>query len=155
MTLRQALLLCAFALPLGSPDVADAQRSTARAPVSSVVVVREQRVLRIPLRPTTALPVPRPLTEWKEGRAPRCLARSSIAAATVNGLKDVDFILRDRRRIRARLQNSCPALDYYQGFYLKPTSDGNVCQDRDSIHARSGGECQIDRFRTLRPGKPR
>lgn len=149
-TLR--LLLTAAALSIAGASLAGAQQ---RTPVSRIIVEREQRAIRIPLRPFVALPVPRPSAEWKEGAAPKCVAHDSIAAATINGLNSVDFILRDRTRLRARLQNSCPALDYYQGFYLKPTADGKICQDRDSVHARSGGECQIDRFRALTPVKSR
>ena len=132
-------------LSLGGGDSAGAQR----------IVITRQQVVRIPLTPMTALPMPDPTAAWKESRGPKCIARSDIAAASVNGLKSVDFILRDRTRHRARLQNNCPALDYYQGFYLKPTTDGKICQDRDAVHARSGGECQIDRFRKLSPVKAR
>ena len=61
--------------------------------------------------------------------------------------------MRDRTRIRARLDRNCPALDYYYGFYISPDEDGLVCADRDSIRSRVGGECQIDAFRRLRPEK--
>lgn len=107
------------------------------------------RVLRIPLQPMSALPMPRPMPRWKEGRGPKCIARAQIAAAKVSGSGKVDFILKDRTLIRAQLQNSCPALDYYSGFYLQRTSDDKICRDRDAVHARSGGACQIDAFRKL------
>jgi len=48
---------------------------------------------------------------------------------------------------------ACPALDFYSGFYLRPSADGQVCADRDTVHARSGGQCGIERFRTLVPRK--
>lgn len=118
-------------------------------------IVPEQRTIRIPIRPAPPVPVPRPVAEWKESRGSKCIARDAIVGATINLPKSVDFILRDRTRQRARLQNSCPALDYYRGFYLKPTADGRICQDRDSVHSRSGGECEIDRFRKLTPAKGR
>ena len=95
--------------------------------------------------------MPLPTTGWKESRGPRCVTRGDLMAAIVSGPRNVDFILRDRTRVRARLQNSCPALDYYSGFYLKPTEDGRVCRDRDAVHARSGGACEIDAFRRLSP----
>lgn len=142
-----------FALLLVLAPIASVADFAANA--QRITVVREQQTIRIPLRPVVALPMPRPMSEWKESRGSRCIDRGSIAAATVNGPKSVDFILRDRTRQRARLQNSCPALDYYQGFYLKPTADGKICQDRDAIHSRSGGECEIDRFRKLTPAKQR
>jgi hypothetical protein len=65
----------------------------------------------------------------------------------------VDLIFRDRSRIRARLERSCPALDYYHGFYLSPTKDGQICADRDTIRSRMGGQCGIDKFRSLHAEK--
>ena len=56
--------------------------------------------------------------------------------------------------MRARLQDECPALDYYRGFYVRPQPDGRICADRDAIRTRSGGDCGIDRFRRLVPAKP-
>ena len=55
--------------------------------------------------------------------------------------------------IRARLASSCPALDYYYGFYITPNADGQVCADRDVIRSRMGGACQIDKFRLLKLAK--
>lgn len=115
--------------------------------------VRAMRVIRVPLRSMTVVSMPRPVTRWKESRGGKCIVRSQIAAAIVSDARSVDFILRDRTRHRALLQNSCPALDYYSGFYLKPTADGNICRDRDAVHDRSGSECQIDAFRKLTPAK--
>jgi hypothetical protein len=64
-----------------------------------------------------------------------------------------DLLLRDRTRVRAKLDKSCPALDYYYGFYIRQTADGKICADRDSIRSRMGGQCEIDRFRTLKAAK--
>ena len=47
------------------------------------------------------------------------------------GRDSVDLILRNRQRVRAKLESSCPALDYYYGFYITPNPDGMVCEDRD------------------------
>ena len=137
--------LLALTLAFAGAGIADAQRIT----------ITRQRDVRVPLQPLRSLPMPRPVPGWKEGRGPRCIDRDQIVAASIIELKSVDFILRDRTRHRARLENDCPALDYYQGFYLKPTADGKICQDRDAVHARSGGACEIDRFRKLTPAGPR
>lgn len=139
--MRQPLHIIAALLSLTGAEVAGAQRIT---------ITREQ-VVRIPLQPMRSLPLPRPMPQWKEGRGPKCIKRADIVGASVNAQKSVDFILRDRTRHRANLQRNCPALDYYREFYLKPTADGKICQDRDAVHARSGGECEIDRFRKLTP----
>ena len=89
--------------------------------------------------------------EWKEGKGPKCVPARAIAGATLVGRSSVDLILRNRQRVRAKLESSCPALDYYYGFYITPNPDGMVCEDRDNIRSRMGGACEIDRFRSLEP----
>jgi hypothetical protein len=89
------------------------------------------------------------LPRWKEKKGPKCVAMRTIAGAALIGQNSVDLILRDRSRVRAKLESSCPALDYYHGFYVTPTSDGQICADRDPIRSRMGGECGIDKFKTL------
>jgi hypothetical protein len=92
---------------------------------------------------------------WEEHRGPRCIAWAQIAGSGLLSQESVDLVFRDNTRIRARLERHCPALDYYNGFYMAATPDGLICADRDSIRARTGGECRIDRFRTLRAARPR
>jgi hypothetical protein len=92
---------------------------------------------------------------WEEHRGPRCVAWAQIAGAGLLSQDSVDLVFRDATRIRARLERRCPALDYYSGFYMNATPDGLICADRDSIRARTGGECRIDRFRSLRAARGR
>jgi hypothetical protein len=132
-----------------------------RAPVappgrvqSDRFVVRKQVIIRS-VRVLPGAPAGTTTIIWREGKGPRCLPVRSIAGAALRGQNSVDFILRDRTRVRARLQNACPALDYYSGFYLTPGADGLICADRDFLRSRVGRECGIDRFRVLRARKPR
>lgn len=111
-------------------------------------VVREQVIVRFRHTPPTRM-------EWKEGKGPKCVPARAIAGATLVGKSSVDLILRNRQRVRAKLESSCPALDYYYGFYITPNPDGMVCEDRDNIRSRMGGACEIDRFRGLEPVAPR
>jgi hypothetical protein len=92
---------------------------------------------------------------WEEHGGPRCIAWAQIAGSGLLGQDSVDLVFRDNTRVRARLERHCPALDYYNGFYMAATPDGLICADRDSIRARTGGECRIDRFRTLRAARGR
>jgi hypothetical protein len=121
----------------------------APAPVGrySQVIVREQLVVRIPAE---AISPPVPI-RWKESKGPKCVPWRMLAGAAVMAPASVDFVLRDNRRIRAKLDSSCPALDYYRGFYVTPNPDGQICADRDIIRSRMGGECGIDKFRSLKP----
>jgi hypothetical protein len=116
------------------------------------LMIREQIIIRVPARirndppPATAAPI-----DWVEGKGPKCVHARDIAGAALLGQDSVDLILRDNSRIRAKLENSCPALDYYYGFYISPNADGRVCVNRDVIRSRMGGKCQIEQFRSLRP----
>lgn len=135
-----AVLLSVFGLASAVPDPAASQQRT-------TVIVREQIIVRVPVRAREVAPVS--LIRWREGRGPKCLDASQIVGATLLSESSVDLILRDNRRIRARLSSRCPALDYYYGFYIRPTADGKVCAERDIIRSRMGGQCGIKRFRSL------
>ncbi len=68
----------------------------------------------------------------------------------LSGPDSVDILLRNRQRIRAKLDNDCEGLDFYGGLYLQ-TEDGQLCAKRDVIRSRMGGTCRIDKFRMLVP----
>jgi hypothetical protein len=136
------LLLIAVAPGEPRPDGEESRIQLAQ------VIIRERVIIRVPALPVAAAP---PKVKWKEKKAPRCLPMKGVGGAAVIEQDSVDLFLKGGQRIRARFESSCPALDYYSGFYILPTKDGQICADRDSIHTRAGGECQITRFRTLVP----
>jgi hypothetical protein len=109
------------------------------------LVIREQIMVRVQSR---AAPAAAPL-QWKEGKGPKCVPAKAILGAAMLSENSVDLVMRDRSRVRAKLNESCPALDYYYGFYIRPNADGMICADRDAIRSRVGGQCGIDRFRSL------
>ena len=109
------------------------------------VVIRDEVILRIPVRPRVS-----PRIEWTERKGPKCIAIDTIAAAMLSGPSSIDFMLRDRRRIRAQMDSQCPALDFYNGFYLQP-DDERICAKRETISSRVGTSCRIERFRQLVP----
>lgn len=116
------------------------------------LMIQRRVVVRVPAMRLQAAPVPMPQPiPLKEVKGPKCLVMSQLAGAAITRPDSVDLYLRGGRRLRAQLDDDCPALDYYSGFYLAPTKDGQVCGGRDTIHARSGGKCLIDRFRELVP----
>ena len=131
----------ALLLAAGASSPAPAQQGARQGQI----LVREQVVIRV----QTQRPAPAAV-QWKEGKGPKCIPARAILGAALLSQNSVDLVLRDRRRIRAKLQRSCPALDYYYGFYITPNADGMICADRDTIRSRMGGQCEIDTFRTLR-----
>ena len=131
-----ALLVLVGAAP--PPAAADRPEQYAQ------MVVREQIMVRVQTRRPAAAPV-----QWKEGKGPKCVPARAILGASLLGEDSVDLVMRDKSRVRARLDSSCPALDYYYGFYIRPNRDGMICADRDAIRSRVGGQCGIERFRSL------
>ena len=147
--------LAGIALLLAPAHAAAPTRPVDGTTTMQVIQLRIERrsVVRVPLGHG-----PPPPVQWRERRAGRCIDASNVAGAAVTPEGAVDFVLRGGQRMRAWLESECPALDFYQGFYVRPDSDNKLCAGRDSIHSRAGGECQIDRFRRLEPvpgGNPR
>ena len=113
--------------------------------VVRTITIHDEIIMRVPVRPH-----PGPQIEWRERRGPKCIAAASIAGAMLSGNSSVDFVLRNRTRVRAELDSDCPALDFYDGFYVQP-NDHRVCTRRDVIRSRMGGSCRIERFHELVP----
>lgn len=114
------------------------------------VVIQDEIVMRVPVRPYPDAGS----SQWVERKGPKCIASSDIRGAMLSSPEHVDFLLFNRQRIRAKLANDCPALDFYSGFYLN-SDDEKVCARRDEIRSRMGSSCAIDRFRTLVRKSPR
>ena len=113
------------------------------------LVVQDEVILRVPVQPRPYLPQ----IEWVEHKGPKCIPAGAIRRAILSGedeINQVDFVLADGSRIRAQLDEDCPALDFWTGFYLQP-EDERLCVRRDAIHSRMGGSCTIEKFRQLQP----
>lgn len=119
------------------------------------VRIQQHVVIRVPrpdtVRRVSAPAAPLPPIAWVEQDSDKCVKIQNLAGATITRPDSVDLFLSGGKRVRARLGNECPALDFYTGFYVKPTKDGMVCAKRDVFRSRSGGECRIKAFRTLVP----
>jgi len=122
-----------------------AAQTQAEEQVVRRVVIHDEVILRIPVRPRLSPPI-----EWVERKGPKCLPANMIAGAILSGPSSIDFIMRNRQRVRAVMDSDCPALDFYGRFYLQP-DDENICAKRETIHSRVGGSCRIEKFRTLVP----
>jgi hypothetical protein len=110
------------------------------------LIVQDEVILRVPVQPRPLVPE----FEWVEKKGPKCIPAAAIQRALLSGPEQVDFILVNRARIRAKFDEDCPALDFYAGFYLQ-SEDERVCAHRDAVHSRIGGSCRIERFKQLVP----
>lgn len=142
MGLNLALL---FSFLPALPALAVSQATVAFPQVREIVIEHEV-IIRVPVQPRAL----QPLFDWVERDGPKCIAPRKIRGALLSGTDHVDFVMSNKRRIRAKLAEDCPGLDFYNGFYLNP-DDGKLCAGRDSIRSRMGGSCPIDEFRLLVP----
>jgi hypothetical protein len=133
-----SLLLSLFSAMFGFASAAQSDE------VRTLVVEREV-IMRIPVRPRPVQPF-----RWEEKKGPKCIEAANIRGAALSGRETVDFLLFDRTRLRAQLSEDCPALDFYNGFYVTPEK-GKLCARRDEIHSRIGRSCTIERFHRLTP----
>ena len=149
------MILFAYAALIG-PASAGVQSLPLQAVSNEVTIVAQVQIQRstiVRVPPAAPPSRPAPVIKWKEKGAPNCIKWSSMAAAMVSSPTTIDLVVRGGTRYRVKLEKSCQAIDFYSGFYVKATTDGRVCEDRDSIHSRSGGECLIDKYKTLVPAK--
>ena len=110
------------------------------------LIIQDEVILRVPVQPRPLMPE----IEWVEKKGPKCFPAAAIQSALLSRSDEVDFLLVNRARVRAKFDEGCPALDFYGGFYLQP-ADERLCAGRDAIHSRMGGSCTIERFKQLIP----
>ncbi len=137
--------LTLYLLPaLAGMFAADPGRS---GPAVSRLVGQDEVIWRVPVAPRP----PQQRISWVERKkGPKCVPTRAIRRAMLSGPGNVDFILANRTRVRAKFDDDCPALDYYGGLYLVP-DDELLCARRDTIRSRMGGSCEIRRFKLLMP----
>lgn len=96
--------------------------------------------------------LPQPVTvRLRERKMAKCLPVAGIAGVKPMSDSRLMLFLRDRRIVGADLAKTCSARDFYLGFYVSQTPDGQLCVGRDQIHSRAGATCLIDRVRELVP----
>ncbi len=144
MTIGRLPLLLGLMLPLPlMAGVCWAAPAAEGSTTYAQITVQQTLIVRMP-RQKPAKPL-----KWKIKRGPKCIAMGELAGAAVVADDAIDLVLRGGTRYRASFSSDCPALDYYSGFYILPTKDNRICADRDIIRTRSGGQCEIQRFRKL------
>ena len=123
------------------------------------VVIEQQLIIRVPAQRSQLTNFSASRSEeqrkreapivWQEKKGPNCVAMRNIVGMQAVQRDSIDLITRQKQRLRAQLNRGCRALDFYAGFYMKGNKDGQLCEDRDEIHARSGTKCEVDKFRLM------
>lgn len=165
----------AFVLPLVSAGGSEAERSLAppvpadaevgeaqpwvafqpwqNQPDPMQVRIQQRVVVRVsPARPRNSLvaDLPRQLsTRMVERKMGKCVALRDVLAVQTGGPSKLILYLRDRQMISAQLEKACSARDFYSGFYVEPSRDGNLCVSRDELQSRSGAKCELSALHRL------
>src|SRR5690606_4951679 len=106
-----------------------------RVPGAFQVRIEQHSTIRVAPRSTTVrrgmIVERRGVSRIVERKIGRCLPITGLAGVEVETGNSMILYLRDRRVIRAELERSCRARDFYSGFYLAANDDGKVCVGRD------------------------
>lgn len=117
------------------------------------VRIEQRLIIRIAPGGVRDLPPPFPPQGFAPPRLRRsgnCVALGQIAAIQPSASDNqIVLMLRDRRQLRANLEKTCSARDFYVGFYAERTEDGQLCARRDTIHSRAGATCMITGLREI------
>ncbi len=120
--------------------------------VAPLAISREAIAPMAPPLAEALVPLPSRMTlRMRERRAANCMPAAGIAAVQPVTDGRLLFHMRDRRMIAARLEKACSARDFYLGFYMSKTSDGQLCIKRDHIHSRAGTTCALKEVREFVP----
>lgn len=85
----------------------------------------------------------------EERKIARCVNVGQIGAVQSTRDNRLVFYMRDQRIIIANLEKACRSREYYSGFYMARSADGQLCLDRDVLQSRSGASCKVRRWREL------
>lgn len=127
--------------------------------IAMQVRIEQRIVIRVPRRTSSRvrlLSTPLPETEtgrFKARKIGKCVAMKDVAGVQLWTDDTLVLYMSDSRMIRAELEKTCRAQDFYQGFYMVKSGDGKLCADRDVLQARSGSKCEVEDIRQLDPIK--
>jgi hypothetical protein len=154
-----------FLLPLllaSAPDAARQRAGSAAGddPVAGTqwaqLTIEQRVIIRIPTAPPGPMRSsvmrdvpPPPQIRWRESKGPKCLALSKIRSANITVASGVTMITGQNELFRTHFGRSCRPADFYAGFYIEPNKDGAICAGRDTLHARNGSTCEIEKFSRL------
>jgi hypothetical protein len=89
-------------------------------------------------------------TSYQEQKLDGCVAISGIAGVQPAPQQNrLLLFMRDRRVLSAALERACNARDYYSGFYIERSEDGQLCARRDLLQSRAGASCKVAQLNRL------
>ena len=89
-------------------------------------------------------------SSYQEMKLDGCIAISGIAGVQPAPQENrLLLFMRDRRILSAALERACNARDYYSGFYIERSEDGQLCARRDLLQSRAGASCRVAQLNRL------
>lgn len=143
-------------LPRSVPDaLSPAPSEVAQVRIEQRIIIRvpRQSMSRsslMPMAPPRRAPLPEP-PRFERRKVGKCVMMRDVTGVRVIDDDMLVLFMRDQRMIEAELERSCSAREFFQGFYMERSGDGQLCIDRDLIQARSGSKCEVEKLRQLVP----
>ena len=131
--------------------VSERPREFAQVRIEKRVIIRVPRRLPSSLAPMAGFSQKSSQPTYREKKIGKCLPMNNVLGVQMFADRYLDLVTKDRKRIRAQLEDNCQARSFYSGFYVEKTKDGKMCAGRDILHSRTGAKCEIERFRELVP----
>ena len=131
--------------------VLDGARGT---PVEHQVRIQERVIIRIAPSKERALQqsmarLAREADKFEERRSTDCIPIRLIAGVYPSRENRLLLLMNDRRVMSASLERACNAADYYAGFYVERSEDGQLCSRRDRLQSRAGASCRVTNLSRL------
>ncbi|WP_144039922.1 hypothetical protein [Novosphingobium sp. TH158] len=79
----------------------------------------------------------------------KCVPVAGIAGVQIAPQNRLLLFMRDTRVVSAALDKGCTARDFYSGFYVARTADGQMCSGRDKLQSRNGANCKLGKLKQL------
>lgn len=154
--LATAQMLLSGLAPSGAGESARQLARDVGGERAAQVRIEQQLIIRItPGGPGREAPPPLPpppvAVHLRERKIGGCVPVGAILGVRPESTSRLILFTRDRRLVGADLAKSCNARDFYLGFYMSPTTDGQLCEGRDTIHSRAGATCSVLQVRELVP----
>lgn len=125
-------------------------------PVERQVRIDQRVIIRIaPSQPGTfeqlmGNPPRRTLPQrFEEEKIEGCVPIGAIAAVQPSQQNRLLLFMRDRRILSAALEKACNSAEFYSGFYVERSKDGELCTRRDRLQSRAGASCRVTKLSRL------
>jgi hypothetical protein len=142
--------------PVAASEALGLLDAARQVPVQHQVRIEQRVIIRIaPSSPAvrermlSALSRRSSQTAYEEQRLRGCIAMDGIVGVQPAQENRLLLFMRDRRVLTAALDRACKAEDFYSGFYVERSEDGQLCSRRDELQSRAGASCRIAQLNRL------